>query len=394
MKPKISIYLDNNSTTKIHKKVLEAMLPFLKDEYGNSASLHEKGRSANTALENAREAVGGALGVEAVDIIFTSGGTESDNLAIKGVCLKNKSRGNHVITSSIEHMAVLSTCRFLQTQGFDVTYLPVDHYGMINPADVKKAIRDDTILVSIMYANNETGTIQPIKEIADIIKQLTGSSQLSAESRIYFHTDAIQAFGKIPIDVDELGVDLLSLSAHKIYGPKGVGALYIKKSAEMLPHMHGGHQERDMRAGTVNIPGAVGFAKAAKIAQANLKSQNRIKRLRDKLYHGLLDKITGIKLNGHPEKRLSNTLNLSFEGVNSTLFIASMDLKGIYASAGSACLSQSNEKSHVLISMSLSQDRVESAVRFSLGIDTTEKDIDYCLKEIPPIVNRIRNIHG
>jgi cysteine desulfurase len=394
VKPKISIYLDNNSSTRIHEKVLEEMMLFLEEEYGNSASLHAKGRAAHSALEHAREIIGDALGVEPVDIIFTSGGTESDNLAIKGFSFKNKEKGNHIITSSVEHLAVLSTCRFLETQGFRVTYLPVDRYGMVDPSDVEKAITKHTILVSIMHANNEVGTIQPIKEIAEIISHVNENRKPKTGNRTYFHTDAVQAFGKIPIDIDELGVDMLSISSHKIHGPKGIGALYIRKSTGILPNMHGGHHERDLRAGTVNIPGVVGFAKATEIAQSNFKLQNQQRQLRDKLYNGLCQKTTGIRLNGHPEKRLSNTVNLSFEGVNSTSLTANLDLKGIYASAGSACLSKSAEKSHVLRAMSLGKEDIESAVRFSLGVYTTDKEISYCIQEIPSIINRIRNTHA
>ncbi len=394
------VYLDANSTTRIHNKAFEAMLPFLTDEYGNSASLHEKGRSASAALEDARTTIGDALGTEGVDIVFTSGGTESDNLAIQGTCFRNRVKGSHIITSSVEHKAVLMACKFVESQGFDVTYLPVDRYGMIDLIELKKAIRDNTILVSIMHANNEVGTIQPIKEISEIIRRANANRLLSGETqkpedpnRIYFHTDAIQAFGKIPIDVEELGVDLLSISSHKIYGPKGTGALYIRKSTPICTCMHGGHQERDMRAGTVNVAGAVGFAKAADIAQSNFKFQENLRGLRDKLHSGLSERIPGIELNGHYEKRLSNTLSLSFEGIDSTLLIASLDLKGIFVSAGSACLASSNEKSHVLKAMFAEDARIKNTVRFSLTADTRDEDISYCLREIPGIISRIRNVH-
>lgn len=385
------IYLDYNSTTPVHPEVVKAIMPFLKEGYGNSASLHEKGRFAHFALEKARQTIGNAIGTEGVDIIFTSGGTESNNFAIEGVCLKNKHKGNHIITSQIEHLSVLETCKFLETRGFNVTYLPVDEYGMINPLDVKNAITDKTILVSVMHANNETGTIQPIGEIADIIKQKTANSPLSAENRTYFHTDAVQTFGKIPIDVDGLGIDLLSISAHKLYGPKGIGALYIRKSTEIAPLIHGGHQERDLRAGTVNIPGTVGFAKAVEISQSDFKHNKRLKALRDKLYDGLIQSIPGVKLNGHPHRRLYNTLNISFKDINSTLLMASLDLKGICVSAGSACASSTVETSHVLKAMSVAENYIKGPIRFSLGINNTDKEIAYCLKEIPAIVNRIRN---
>ncbi len=392
------IYLDCNSTTPIYPEVLKAMLLFLKEEYGNSSSLHVKGRAAHSAVETARDTIGNVLGTEGVDVIFTSGGTESDNLAIKGVCLKNRQNGNHIITSQIEHRAVLETCKFLEGQGFDVTYLPVDKYGLVSPSCVKEAIKDETILVSIMHANSEVGTIQPIKEIAEIIREANenpacpaGRRKPTSEHRIHFHTDAVQALGKIPIDVDELGVDLLSISAHKIYGPKGIGALYIRKSTQILPHIHGGHQERDLRAGTVSAAGAVGFAKAIEISQSNLKHNKRMQRLRDKLYQGLVEQIPGVKLNGHPGKRLCNTLNISFEGIDSALLMASLDLKGICASAGSACSASSVETSHVLKAMSVADNYIKGPIRFSLGAHNTDKEIEYCIKEMVVIVNRIRN---
>ena len=394
MKPHKSIYLDHNSATQIHPEALEAMMPFLKEEYGNSASLHKKGSLARSAVEKARDVIGNALGTEGVDIIFTSGGTESDNFAIKGVSFKNKDKGNHIITSQIEHLAILEPCRFLQTQHFDVTYLAVDKHGMVNPSDIKEAINDRTILVSIMHANNEVGTIEPIQEIAEIIKQANENRIAKNKNRIYFHTDAVQTFGKIPVDVDELGVDLLSVSAHKLRGPKGIGALYVRKSIDIAPFMHGGHQERDLRAGTVNVAGAVGFEKAVEISQSDLKDQERQKGLRDKLYQGLLQNIPGIKLNGHPDKSLYNTLNLGFKDVNATLLLASLDLKGVFVSAGSACIASSPEPSHVLKAMNVPKEYIKSCIRFSLGPDNTDKDVEYCVQEIPKIINHIRSAHS
>ncbi|TRZ49279.1 MAG: cysteine desulfurase [Dehalococcoidia bacterium] len=401
MKTRKPVYLDCNSTTRIHPKALETMMPFLKEDYGNSSSLHKKGSSARAALESARAVIGDALGTEGVDIIFTSGGTESDNLAIKGICQKNRGRGKHIITSSIEHMAVLEACRFVQAQDFDITYLPVDRYGMVDPLDVKKAVNDHTILVSIMHANNEVGTIQPIREISEIIREINENRETSVDNRkpsackrIYIHTDAVQTFGKIPIDVDALGVDLLSMSAHKLYGPKGIGALYIRKSTQISSFMHGGHQERDLRAGTVNVAGVVGFAKAVEISRANFKDKKRQECLRDKLYRGLLRSIKGIILNGHPDNGLYNTLNLCFEGVNSTSLIASLDLKGIFVSAGSACIASSPEPSHVLKAMHVPEEYIKSCVRFSMGADNTDEDITYCVQEIPEIINRLRRTHS
>jgi len=393
MKPQKPIYLDHNATTQIHPKALEAMMPFLKEEYGNSSSLHKKGSLAHSAVEKARDVIGNALGTEGVDVIFTSGGTESDNFAIKGACFKNKNKGNHIVTSSIEHLAVLAPCRLLETQGFDVTYLPVDKYGMVNPFAVKEAINDKTILVSIMHANNEVGAIQPIQEIAEIIKEVNGNRVPKDKSCIYFHTDAVQTFGKIPVDVDELGVDLLSVSAHKLHGPKGIGALYIRKSTNIAPFMHGGHQERDLRAGTVNVAGAVGFAKAVAISQSNLKDQERQKGLKDKLYHVLIQNIPDIILNSHPDKSLYNTLNLGFKDINATLLLASLDLKDVFVSAGSACIASSPEPSHVLKAMGVPKEYIKSCIRFSLGTDNTDKDIEYCAREITKVISRIRNAY-
>lgn len=285
------VYLDHNATTPVHPEVLKAMLPFYKDAYGNASSMYSKGREARAAIDKARLTIAKALGTEATDIIFTSCGTESDNFAIKGVCLANKEKGTHIITSKIEHLAVLNTCQFMEKMGFQVTYLNVDKYGLVDPEDLKKAITDKTILVTIMLANNEVGTIEPIKEIAKVTRA----------KGVIFHTDAVQAFGKIPVDVRDLDVDLLSLSAHKIYGPKGVGLLYIRKGTRIWPSLHGGHHERKLRAGTENVAGIVGFGKAAEIMQKDLVELGKgLTGLRDRLHNGLKDKIDRIYLNGHP----------------------------------------------------------------------------------------------
>lgn len=397
---KTIVYMDHNATTAVHQEVLKAMEPFYKDKYGNASSLHQKGREAHAALEASRTAIGDFLGTESVDIIFTSGGTESDNMAIKGVGFKNKDKGNHIITSSIEHLAVLEACKFMEKHGFKVTYLPVDKYGIVSPSDVEKAITDKTILVSIMHANNEVGTIEPIKEISKVIKKANERrangerEQSGAEPprrrRIYFHTDAVQSFGKVPVDVEDLGVDLLSISAHKIYGPKGIGALYVRKGSEITAHLHGGHHERRLRAGTENIPAIVGFAEAVKLAQKNFKDNEIVKKLRDRLYHGLLDRIKNIELNGHMDKRLPTTLSVRFKYVEGESLLLNFDMKGICASTGSACTSGSLESSHVLKAMGIDAAEAQGSVRFSLGLDNTEADIDYCLKEIPPIVERLR----
>lgn len=386
------IYLDHNATTPLHPEVLKAMEPFFSDRYGNASSFHQKGREARVAAEEARAVIGDFLGTEAVDIVFTSGGTESDNLAIKGAGFKNKDKGNHIITSSIEHLAVLETCAFMESEGFEVTYLGVDEYGMVNPSCVEKAITDKTILVSIMHANNEVGTIQPIAEISRIIKRFNARHNTQDARRIYLHTDAVQSFGKIPVDVEELGVDLLSISAHKIYGPKGAGALYIRKGTQILPHIHGGHHERNLRAGTENVPGIVGFAKAVELAAKDFKQNERVKDLRDKLYQGLKEAIEDIELNGHPQQRLPNTLSVGFKYVEGESLLINFDLKGICASTGSACTSGSIGQSHVLKAMGVEAVTARGTVRFSLGPDNDEADIDYCLREVPKIVKRLRSV--
>lgn len=386
------IYLDHNATTPIYKEVFKAMAPFYKDRYGNGSSLHQKGREAHAALEEARSVIGDFLSTESVDIVFTSGGTESDNLAIKGTAFKNRDKGNHIITSSIEHLAVLETCRFMETQGFAVTYLGVDGDGVVDPSDVKNAITDKTILVSIMHANNEVGTIQPIKEIATVIKSFNAARRRQAADRIYFHTDAVQSLGKIGVDVEELGVDLLSISAHKIYGPKGIGALYIRKGTELTPANHGGHHERKIRSGTENIPAIVGFAKTVELAKKNFRDNERVRSLRDRLYQGLLEQVEDIVLNGQIDKSLPTTLNLSFKNIAGESLLANFDMAGICASAASACTSGNLEPSHVLKAMNIDEATARSSVRFSLGFDNTDSDIDYCLKEIPAIIKHLRSV--
>ena len=378
------VYLDHNATTPLRKEVLEAMMPYLTKEYGNASSVHSKGQSCLKAVEHSREIIGNAIGTEAVDIVFTSGGTESDNFAIIGTSIANLDKGRHIITSQIEHMAVLETCRFIEENlGFEVTYLPVDRYGVVDLNRLKDSIRKDTILISIMFANNEVGTIQPVKEIAKIAK----------ENGIYFHTDAVQAFGREPIDVNELGIDLCSFSAHKLGGPKGVGCLYIRKGVRILPYQHGGHQERNRRAGTLNVPGIVGFGKAVEIAIKEMPHvKTHLKKLTDRFFKGLKKELKEIYLNGHPENRLANTLNITFRFVEGESLVLNFDLKGIYASTGSACTSGSLEPSHVLSAMGISPELSQGSVRFSFGYENTDEDVDYCLLEIPPIVNRLREM--
>lgn len=378
------IYLDHNATTPVRKEVLEAMMPYFSEDYGNASSVYSMGQKARQAVDGAREVIGNALGTEAADIIFTSGGTESNNFAIKGVAMANLNRGRHVITSSTEHLAVLEPCGFIEKElGFDVTYLPVDKYGLIDINKLKEAVRKDTILISIMLANNETGTIQPVKEIAKIAR----------ENKIYFHTDAVQALGKLPIDVEDMGIDMCSFSGHKVYGPKGIGAMYLRKGVRIAPFQHGGHHERSKRAGTENVPGIVGFAKAVEIAHKDMKKNDaHLKRLTKKMRDGLNKALKEIYLNGHPENRLPGTLNMSFRYIEGESMVLNFDMKGISASTGSACTSGSLEPSHVLIAMGVPPDMAQGSVRFSFGYENTEADVDYCLTEIPPIVERLRKM--
>ncbi|MEE8317341.1 MAG: cysteine desulfurase NifS [Candidatus Omnitrophota bacterium] len=376
------IYLDHNATTPVRKEVLDAMMPYFSEEYGNASSVHLKGQTDRKKVEHSREIIGDAIGTESVDIVFTSGGTESDNFAIKGVAMANLEKGRHVITTAVEHLAVLDTCSFIEEElGFEVTRLPVDKYGVVDLERLKESIRKDTILISVMFANNEVGTIQPIKEIG----------RLAKKNGIYFHTDAVQALGKEPIDVEELGIDLCSFSAHKLNGPKGIGALYIRKGVKIIPFQSGGYHERKRRAGTLNVPGIVGFAKAVEIATKDMQKQNRhLKKLTKRLLNGLQKQLNEIYLNGHPEHRLSNTLNISFRYIEGESLILNFDMKGIFASTGSACTSGSLEPSHVLTSMKVPPDISQGSIRFSFGYGNTEQDVDYCLAEIPPIVKRLR----
>ena len=322
------IYLDHNATTPVRKEVLDAMLPYFSEEYGNASSVYSMGQKARHAIDDARETIGNAIGTEAADIIFTSGGTESDNLAIKGIAMANLNKGRHVITSSIEHPAVLEPCRFIEKEfGFDVTYVPVDKYGIVDLGKLKDAVRKDTILISIMFANNETGTIQPVKEIA----------RIAHENKIYFHTDGVQVLGKLPIDMEELGVDLCSFSGHKVYGPKGIGAMYLRKGVKITPFQHGGHHERGKRPGTENVPGIVGFGKAVEIAARDIKKNDaHLRMLTKRMWDGFNKALKEVYLNGHPEQRLSNTLNISFRYIEGESMVLNFDMKGISASTGSA----------------------------------------------------------
>jgi len=378
------IYLDNNATTALNPNVLEAMLPYFKEVYGNPSSVHEFGRSAKKGIEEARDKVASLIGAKnSQELVFTGGGTEADNFAIKGVLNALEDKGNHIITSSIEHHAVLNVCKFLEKFGAKVTYLPVDDTGIIKIDALKEAITNKTILISTMWANNEVGTIEPIEEIASIAK----------EHKIIFHTDAVQAAGKVLIDAEKIGIDLLSVSAHKIHGPKGVGALYIRKGTKIKPLILGGHHERNRRAGTENVAGIVGFGRAAQIAKKDLQRQSSyLSGLRDYLYEGIKTKIPETHLNGHPKKRLPNTLNVGFKYLEGESIILNLDLEGIAVSTGSACTSGSLEPSHVLTAMGLDPVDTQGSVRFSLGRDNTKEDMNYVLEVLPPIIERLRKM--
>ena len=375
------IYLDYAATTPTHPEVVKTMLPYFTDAFGNASTIYSYGQEAKGAIEEARGKVADLIGAQNEEIVFTSGGTEADNFALEGVAFAKEPKGNHIITSSIEHHAVIETCKFLERRGFRVTYLPVDEYGLVDPDDVKRAITDKTILISVMHGNNEVGTIEPVAEIGKITK----------EAGIYFHTDAVQTVGHIPVDVNGLGVDLLSMSAHKLYGPKGVGALYIRKGTRLIPFMHGGEQERRRRASTENIPGIVGFGKAVELARQEMTEEaERLVYLRDQLIKGLLERIDHTRLNGHPLNRLPNNVNISVDFVEGESMLLNLDLEGICASTGSACSSSSLEPSHVLLALGLSPELAHGSLRFSLGKWTTEEEIGRVLEVLPKIVARLR----
>lgn len=375
------IYLDYAATSPTHPEVVKAMLPYFTEVFGNPSSIHACGQEARGAIEEARTNVARFIGARDEEIIFTSGGTESDNTAIKSVAYANERKGNHIITSAIEHHAVLETCKFLEKRGVDVTYLPVDGNGMVSPDDVQRALTAKTILISIMQANNEIGTIEPIAEIGKIARR----------AGVYFHTDAVQATGHIPVDVNELGVDLLSMSAHKLYGPKGIGALYIRKGTRLVSFMHGGGQERGRRASTQNVPSIVGFSQAIEIARQEMNEEaERLTRLRDKLTNGILENIDHSRLNGHPVQRLPNNVNVSLDFAEGESMCLNLDLEGICASTGSACSSGSLEPSHILLALGISHQQAHGSLRFTLGKWTTEEEIDRVLEVLPRIVAKLR----
>jgi cysteine desulfurase len=379
----MAIYLDHAATTPLHPEVLDAMLPYLREHHGNPSSIHGAGRRARLGLDEARETVARILGAKPREIVFTAGGTEADNLAVKGAAWAASARGRRVVTSSIEHKAVLHACAVLERFGFQVTYLPVDRYGRVDPADVASAITEHTTLVSVMYANNEVGSIQPIREIGAICR----------ERKVLLHVDAVQAAGFLPVHVDELQADLLSLGAHKIYGPKGVGALYVRQGTALLPQLSGGSQERQRRAGTENVAGIVGFARALELAQADAavrEAENaRLAGLRDALVTGIAP-IPGSRLTGHPDERLPNNASFVFEGIEGGDLVAALDLEGIEASTGSACTTGSAEPSHVLLAMGLEPELAHGSLRLTAGRDTTAAEVEHAIEVVRAVVDRLR----
>jgi cysteine desulfurase len=377
------VYLDHSATTPVRTDVLAAMLPYFSDSAGNPSSLHKVGQRARRALDGARDDVARALAARPAEITFNSGGTEGDNQAIVGAVRTRSARGRHIVTSTIEHHAVLSVCRWLESQGYSVDYVPVDERGTIDLRALEGSLRTDTVLISVMLANNEVGTIEPVAEIA----------RLAYERGILVHTDAVQAMGKIPVRVDQLGVDLLTLTAHKLGGPKGVGALYVRTGTPIEPLLYGGHQERALRPGTQNIPGIVGLATALRLATAELPAEAaRLGVLRDRLQEGILTLIPGTDVNGHLTERLPNILNVSFSGVEGEALLLALDMKGIAVSTGSACAAGSTDPSHVLQAMSLPRVRAQGSLRLSLGHTTADEDIDYVLETLVQVVERLRSL--
>ncbi len=379
------IYLDNAATTGMLPAVREAMMPYLTEYFGNPSSIHGTGREAHKAVDTARRQVAEAIGAQPQEIYFTSGGSESDNWAIKGIAYALRPRGNHIITTAIEHHAVLHTCQWLEKQGFDVTFLPVDQDGLVDPEMLEKAITDRTILISVMTANNEIGTLEPVTEIGRIARQ----------HGILFHTDAVQAVGAVPVDVNAMNADLLSLSAHKFHGPKGTGALFVRRGIRLTPLIHGGAQERGQRAGTENLAGIVGMGKAVEIAAADLeRNAARTAGLRNRLISGILERVPYTRLNGHPEKRLPNNCSLSFRYIEGEALLLRLDLAGIAASGGSACTSGSLEPSHVLQAIGLPAEMAQGSLRLTPGTDTTDEEIDEVLDVLPGIVADLRAMSG
>lgn len=377
------IYLDNASTTKLDRSVLDKMLPYLTEEYGNPSAIYKLAKTARRAVEEARAKVAKILNCEPAEIYFTASGSESDNTAIKGIARRYQNKGKHIITSKIEHPAVLETCKSLEREGFEVTYVPVDENGILDLKELEKSVRSDTVLITVMFANNEIGTIQPVKEIGEIAKR----------HGVFFHTDAVQAVGSVEIDVKELGIDSLSLSAHKFHGPKGVGALYVKQGVRFDRFVDGGHQEKGRRAGTENVAGIVGLAAAMELAYAELKEKNeRVRALRDYYEAEIEKRIPYIKRNGDKEKRLAGTSNISFEFIEGEGLLLNLDLKGICASSGSACTSGSLDPSHVLLAIGLKHEIAHGSLRISIGKYNTKEEIDYLIESLVEIVNKLREM--
>lgn len=383
MRAQRRIYLDHAATTPMLPEVTEAMQPYFECMFGNPSSLHSFGQEARRALDSARDVTAQAIGADASEIYFTSGGTESDNLALIGVSNALTAKGAHIITTSIEHHAILETCDCLKSRGMEITYLPVDGCGVVDPERVRHAITDKTVLVSVMHANNEIGTIEPITDIAEITRA----------KGVFLHTDAVQTVGHIPVNVDALGVDLLSVTAHKFYGPKGVGALYIRRGTKITPLIHGGSQERNRRAGTENVAGIVGLAKALEIALRDMDARARRESgLRDRLIRGLSEGIEGLRLNGHPTHRLPNNVNISISGAEGESMLLTLDMMGIAASSGSACSSGALEPSHVLRAIGMPFELAQGSLRFSLGRCNTDEEVDLVIESLPPIVERLRSM--
>lgn len=380
---KTRIYLDNAATTKTSQEVVDAMIPYFTENYGNASSIYEVGQRSKEAITTAREEIAKVLGAKTEEIYFTAGGSEADNWALKAAFEAYGKKGNHIITTKIEHHAILHTCEYLEKKGAEITYLDVDENGLVNLDELQKAIRPETILISIMFANNEIGTIEPVKEIGMIAK----------EHGVLFHTDAVQAFGQVPIDVDEMNIDMLSSSAHKINGPKGIGFLYIRKGVKIRSFVHGGAQERKRRAGTENVPGIVGYGVAAKRAAETMKERTAKEReLRDYFIDRVLKEIPYVKLNGDPVKRLPNNINLSFRFVEGESLLIMLDMKGIAASSGSACTSGSLDPSHVLLAIGLPHEIAHGSLRLTLGEDTTKEDLDYTLEQLKEIIGKLRDL--
>lgn len=378
-----TVYVDNAATTKIKPEVLDKMMPYLTEFYGNPSSIYSISNETKKAIEEAREKVAKAIHAEPKEIVFTSGATESDNWALRGIAYANKNKGNHIITTKIEHHAVLHTAQQLEKEGFEVTYLNVDEFGVVDLEELKRSIKKETILISVMFANNEIGTIEPIQEIGQIAK----------EKHIYFHTDAVQALGNVPIDVNELGIDLLSLTGHKIYGPKGIGALYIRKGTKILPFMNGGAQENKRRAGTENIAYIVGLGQAIEMATGDIEEKvKKISFMRDKFIRRVQEEIPYVRLNGHPVNRLCNNANFSFRYIEGEGLLLHLDMKGICASSGSACTSGSLDPSHVLLAIGLPHEIAHGSLRVTFGDFNTEQEVDYVVDELKVIVDRLRKM--